>query len=587
MSVFSTILAPLIVLGIGAVVFYISDHLLRPQDKGQVETLVIALATISLLPGLAHLNQVIHLNPLSQFTLYADKPTWMLAMILLIGALALSLACWNQPTQGRTSRLMALSSVLLLILSADQTLTVIAWTLADVAMLHMLGQQHAADERVIRAGFLSMLGAALLATGLMLQSSVEEVMFKTAAAIMLPWAFVLGLLPLPLPTWPTAANASSQTPLASQIMVFLLPSTIALALGQKFFTWDVALFNGWQQLWFVLWAMVIMLIGALRAWAAQTPAQLIDNTVWHGMGIILSTWALQLDPAVQLAAGINAILSVLILRTTWSQCQYLNVADPHTWWRALPVAFALGTQAGLPLTLGFPVRIAIYTTIFNSKWPALLPLIAAEALFMGALLRILLDLEHVLEPAGDHDAPEPENHVGSSQFKVPEAWLKQLAAHPHVVRSLDALLERIGNRWQPVLRLLTSIDPIYTAGALLSIFLFVLGLFPNLLNHTRSLSSLFRWLSIPRMPEWAALLLPLVGGIVAYRHQMTLIELVQGWWPLLDHLFDLDWLYRAVQKVLSLLRGLLWSATLVVEGAGYMAWVVLVCLVILIFVISR
>lgn len=586
MSIFSTVLAPLIVLGIGALTVYISGRFLRPQDKGQVETLIIALAIVSLMGGLAHLDQPIRLNRLSDLAVYADKPTWMLALVLLVGGLALSLAGWNQPNYGQAERLMALGSALLLILGADPVLTVVAWALADVSMLYVVGYRQDVNEQLNRTGFLSLLGAALFAIGLMLEATAGQTMFKTAAAVILPWAFAMRLLPLPLPNWQSALGAPSAHPVSSRVLTFLLPSMMALAIGQKFGT--LVLFGGSQPAWFALWAALVMLVGGLRAWAAKTPAQLIDHTVWYGMAIILLTFALRLDPAVRLAAGVNVILSTLIFQLTWSHCQYLNLADSRTWWHVLPVVLALGAQVGLPLTLGLPARIAVYTTLFDSYRLVLLPVIVAEALYAGALLRILLDLEPVERTPGEQPTPEAEHRTVALKFEISESWLRRLATHPRLARPIDGLLEQIAGRWLPILQnLFGRIDPAYAGGVLLAVLLLVLGLFPNLLSQTGYLGGPARWIRIPQLAEWAALLLPVIGGIVAYRRQEVILALVQGWWPLVEQVLGLEWLYRGVQKVLEQLRNVLWGATLVVQGAGYMAWVVLVCLIILIFVISR
>jgi hypothetical protein len=78
-----------------------------------------------------------------------------------------------------------------------------------------------------------------------------------------------------------------------------------------------------------------------------------------------------------------------------------------------------------------------------------------------------------------------------------------------------------------------------------------------------------------------------VAAIVLYRAQDAVSDLVEGWRPLVQRAFRLDWLYQLVGMILQRLGAFIWGSTQVVEGAGYMAWIVLVCLVILLFVISR
>lgn len=592
MSVFSTILAPVIVLGVGVVVFYIADRLLPPQDKGQAETVVLVLALLFLLTGIPHIGETVHTGLPSGTAPGVDKSSWWLAFILLTGALAATLKAWGQPPQGRTGRLAALGSALTLILSADRTSVVTFGVLTDVALIYSLAYKQTEIDCLARTGFLSLLGTALLATGMALEPSFESTAVKSTATALLLLALALRLMPVPLPTWQAAAcDAAARTPSSSRLIVLLLPAILTVALSQKLSGWNRLTLNDTQQTLYVFWAASILLIGALRAWGAQTPALLIDNAIFYGQAMILCVIGLGLDPAIQLAASVNAILSVLVWQLAWSQCQHLKLIVPHTWWRVLPVVLALCTQIGLPLTLGFPIRIAIYAAVFEErKWLVLLLMMASEVLYLGALLRVLLDLEGVTDSPPDQVASEVEVESSDSLpgRTVPGAWIRRLAAHTRIARRIDALLGRITHLWLSAIRGVGGkVELGYVAGAIPALALFILGLFPNLLSQERDFPGLLQWLNIPRLPVWAALLLPIVGGIVVYRQQTAILRLFRDWWPLAERLFRLDWLYRALQKISSQLRGLIWGTTLVVEGAGYMAWVVLACLVILIFVISR
>jgi hypothetical protein len=74
---------------------------------------------------------------------------------------------------------------------------------------------------------------------------------------------------------------------------------------------------------------------------------------------------------------------------------------------------------------------------------------------------------------------------------------------------------------------------------------------------------------------------------VLYRSQDVILGLMEAWWPVIRRVLRPDWLYRAMDKVLGHVGSLIWASTQVIEGAGYMAWIVLTCLVILLFVIAR
>ena len=55
-NAFSTPLGPILVLWLGAIVFYLLDQFLEPQDAGVAETVVLALATGMLLLGRARVD---------------------------------------------------------------------------------------------------------------------------------------------------------------------------------------------------------------------------------------------------------------------------------------------------------------------------------------------------------------------------------------------------------------------------------------------------------------------------------------------------------------------------------------------------
>jgi hypothetical protein len=86
---------------------------------------------------------------------------------------------------------------------------------------------------------------------------------------------------------------------------------------------------------------------------------------------------------------------------------------------------------------------------------------------------------------------------------------------------------------------------------------------------------------------WAALLLPLVGAVLVYRSRDRVLDAWAAWWPLFERLLSLDGLYRGAGRLLQAMDNVLWGGMLLLEGAGYVAWVVLISLVVLLFVIAR
>jgi hypothetical protein len=255
----------------------------------------------------------------------------------------------------------------------------------------------------------------------------------------------------------------------------------------------------------------------------------------------------------------SLVLGVCGLLVAWSQCQHLDIFDARTYWRAVPMLVLLFSLAGVPLTVGFAARIAIHSALYTGRrWLALLLWIGGEALFLGALLRVFFELECV--PDWDDEDQE------TPPFSLPENWPSWL----------NNLVRRVRNiEWGEEMG--------YAAGAIVALVVIVLGFTPRTLSGT----GLGGWFLIPTLPVWAAMLLPVVGALAAYRSRDRLLDLAADWWPFFDRLRPGEGIARGIENVLHYVSTFIWGGTLVVEGAGYMAWVLLVCLVIVLFAISR
>jgi hypothetical protein len=167
---------------------------------------------------------------------------------------------------------------------------------------------------------------------------------------------------------------------------------------------------------------------------------------------------------------------------------------------------------------------------------------------LGALLRILLDVECVvddefgerseLESSGPGSFP-----LGANSIAI-EPWLRNLG---------------------------------YGAGAALGLGVILFGFAPGFLGAP----GLAFWLTLPRVYHWAAMLLPAVGAVALYRSQDTLTAWLEEWWPLVRPVLDAQWVFRTAERIARVVGAVMWSAGRVIEGAGYMAWVLLFCLVAL------
>jgi hypothetical protein len=364
-------------------------------------------------------------------------------------------------------------------------------------------------------------------------------------------ALVLRLLPYPLPAWPLPF--AQRHTLLARVFSFLVPTLLGAHLCSQLapWVWGAEIGAGGSQ-WLgavrgtvlALWAAVALLVSAFRAWSAREPGRVIACTTLHSAALILLGSALNLPSSWLRLVGAGAVLNVCALYVSWTQCPYLDVGDPRSWWRVAPTGVAILSMAGAPLTLGFPARAGIYAALLTGgRWLVLPLLIVAEAGVLGALLRVLLDVECVLI---DEDPGATDVRNGEA-FR--RGWQREVA---------------------------------YGAGAVLALGILVLGIVPSLLDAP----GVGAWLGLPKFPAWVALLLPLVGAVLLYRDQERITAWMEDWAPIVERLLDVRWVYRGIEQVVRTLRSIVWNGSLVVEGAGYMAWVTLVGLVLLLLVLA-
>jgi hypothetical protein len=586
-NIFQSLLAPTVILWIGALVFYVLDRLLRPQDAGVAEAAVLLLALGVLLWVGPEAAPVIYGQGLADAgwpgpvpSLVVEQSTWVLAALLLATSSAASLSALaegnapggrrnpgGQPGQdrriaGRAGRVGTLGAAMLFLFAGDWATLALAWVGVDLCLLYaqeetdyQLGRP-AGKERGWTA-VLSLSGAIVLGVTLTMWAPSSEELSPWGIALVAA-AIVLRLLPFPLASWssrqrppagamPASAARGIQLSLLARLLPYLVPAFLGAFLCARLAAGTPASLGGPWGTVGTLWAAGALLVSALQAWLAREPGGTIASTATYGTALILLSAALGLPSAWQLVLGTAAVLNVGALSVSWTQCPYLEIDDPRSYWRIAPTALALLSLAGLPFTIGFPARAALYHSLLTGdlfaggRWLVLILLLAAEAGLLGALLRVLLDVECVL-PADD--APGV-----SLPGPFDRAWRREIA---------------------------------YGAGAAQALLLLVLGVAPALLGA----EGLGAWLRLPQLASWAALLLPVAGAIVAYRSQEQVAGWIEDWRPLLERALDTRWAYAALERALHHLRSFLWSASRVVHGAGYMGWVVLFGLVVLLIVLA-
>ena len=404
----------------------------------------------------------------------------------------------------------AAGGALLFLFAGDWGTLLLAWVVTDVALAY------AAGGRGIKWTLpLSLGGGVALGTALVLwQWSAPTLMPRAASLLAL--AATLRLLPWPLLGWWSAMERDERP--TTRVVVYAIPVLLGAWL------WATLTRHGVSGDYAGVIGAGAMVVGAIGAWWAKDPDEAVLATAAYGVAIPMLGAGLGLPAAYLSAIGVYATLSVVTVLLSWGYCHHLRIAEVSSWWRGAPIAVAVLSLAGMPLTVGFPARVAIYKGLFAARrWLLLLAVMVAEALALAALLRIMLDLEGEEEEQGG-------------------VWRYEMG---------------------------------YGSGAVCALALVAAGV----LTRPLGLPGFGRWFAMPTLPVWAALILPVVGAVAVYRSQWLGTLQVPG--------LRVDGIYRAIESLWGRLRALIWGTTLVVEGQGYIAWVTLVCLVILIFILSH
>jgi len=599
-GVFLTLLGPVLVLWVGALVLDLVDRFLEPQDRGGAEAFVLALGTASLLVARSQANVPIVFGQFLAAAgwtgmppfLIAERTTWILALIIVGGSWMASLATLGQPTSGRAGRLAALGAALLFLFAGDWATLILAWALVDLALLYALARGRRTDggghEGLGWTGALSLGGAVALGIALLLGQQAEGSAWGissrvdmavshallqgtvTGSSVLVAalgvLAVLLRLMPFPLPTWQTITERDSDRedrPIV-RVMLVAIPCLLGLHLWARLAqSGAIALGGRWFVLWLICAGMGLA-VTAIKAWSTQDPDQVVTCVNGYAGAVLLLGAGLALRTDWMLPIGINVVLSASALYVSWTQGQYLRVSNLRSYWRIVPSLVALLSLAGLPLTIGFAARAGLYKTMLaGGKWLALIVLMAGEALLMGALLRVIFGIEGASHEEGQ--ALEESEQVDAAAVSPAPSPAPETG--------------RI--RWMREIH--------YGAGAALAAAIVALGFAPGLLM----IPGFGSWLGLLTVPIFAALLLPIVGAIALYRSQtaenptQVFPAAIMGWGPLARRLLSLDWAYKLVESILQRVGSVIWATTQVVQGAGYMAWVLLVCLVVLLFVLMR
>ncbi len=475
-------------------------------------------------------------RPLAVFgtplTFGLQEGNWGLAMALVTSsALTLLARCCDtsRPSPVQAALVLACTAAGVAALSATSFVTLIlAWGLIDLLTAAMLAHY---GPRGARRGVLTLvnggLGAgALWAATLLAQPEgvsgfLRLAHFDGRAAALLQVAVILRLGLVPVHLWrPIDVGVSP----AQLLPVVVIPTL----LGFDLLTFLPALTAGLPPTLFAL-AAATALVGGFGAWSESDERRGL-------MGLVLAETGLAVLAVAN--AGQQAIATARVAAIAWALGSTVVALTPgwsgRRFWRGLPSLVALLSLLGLPATLGFVVRLTIYSGL-EADLLALVVALLGESFALAALLRFWL-------------------------------WGEQ-ASLPH--RPV----------WEGVYLGLFGL-----AGAALV----VTGLTPErFVRHGAGagggLPTLSEMMRQGGVTGWAGWAIPLVAGLTLFIAGEGLRQRLEGGWRGLGALLRLEWVYGLVYLAgrggARLIRGL----STVVEAEGALLWTIVFILMVVLF----
>lgn len=530
-----TPLIPIIILLAGVLALLLSLTL-PARYPGPVAAATAGLALIALLAlgGQLPAEAIVSFwQPLAlsgiPVSLRLEGMTWLYALALTGLSVAALLTGLSRPGGRRTASrgfiLLLLAAGLAAVSSSNLLTLCLSWTFLDVMFLGAVALTE--DRERVSEHTTFALAANGLATLLVwivallgMRDGASQYLhlfsFSVAQTTLLAIAGVVRLGLYPLHLW-LPAEFDLRPGLSS--LLHLAPATAGLSLLSQLVLGargDLPLHNPLTYA-----AGTALLVGAVLAWGQDEPGRALSFIVLAQTGLVVlgGTWGGEAAALALVAQGLVLLLSTGVL--------FLGQGyDPHRRIWSLPGVIAGAALMGMPFTLGFVGRSALYAAFWSAgAWVLLVLSGVGQALLLAAVLRLLL------RPVTGPLPPSP------------------------IVQGLGA----VGLAGLAVPLVVFGLAPERLAG--------LLGVTPP---------SLMQGLAQMPVAGWVTWGLGLGLGVALWRRDAQVREARAQLQPLLVALFSLRWLYRAaaalVEGVSRGVRGL----ALLLEGEGALLWVLVV-----------
>lgn len=536
-NVFQTPLGPALILSLGALAFLLLPLQVPPWLRRLLATFAAILAMLLVWrlwprigePSVGWLWQ----PPIAsgrQIGWAVDGWSWLASMLLLIGttvALLLEEAEGYHRRAVYSATLFLAAACLGFVFAANLLTLLFMWFLTDLA-LALRTQPVSRPGAFVRAWGISSFGVWLLLAALVAVSPFTSQPIPLVGPLpplsrtLLTLAAFLRIGIYPLHLWRDPAAADEPGPFIA--LFLLVPTTGLWLLGR------VVGLGGWSPigLWPTL-GVLALLGSALAAWAEGNEDRSRGWILVNRASLVLLVVAFHPSPA---QVGIAWTLVNLALG---GAALVVGHAAGEGWGWRFPIVVGAAALWGLPLTTGFPMRLALAgLTPPQGTWYLWLVLLLAETLLAAALWRTL-------------------------------------AVRQRVSRTLHSAT---------LARLLFA--ALLTAPAILA-----LGIMPPLLGRIISLPSvstdlspLLTVLRETTLPLWINLTVPLLLGLLLAVERDAIFAELRGWQTAIIATAGLEWLYRGVRRSGAWLAAGLRGGSALFEGEGYFGWLVVIGLVI-------
>lgn len=551
-----TPLVPVLILMLGAAITAIAARFMPSRERDALALLMAGGAFVSALflvypPALHVLISPWHSPTLLEsqlaYTTEGLATPFALLTSLVCLAVILSLSKWQGETadNSESPRYPAVFVVsaagLSFTYSANLITLCLSWAFLDLSLLFLvvgLGHNQAASSgrgRALMMSSLTGLGlvvAALLLDGQSLRPALVPSLILVAALVRASF--------YPTHFW-ILADAEVEPPANTLLQTISVVTGLSLLSRLPAVSPQVLPY----QSRLVAISSLALLATALAAWAEQDRRRAISRVAINQVALaVLSVAVVGLQAKSSLLWSAISLVLGLGLLNLWPPEPAR--AGRYGLWLGVPTGLAIASLMGLPFTMGFVGRAAVYRSLFALGQPYLWGLsLVADVVLFAALFRIGVDF---------------------LQFSIPNSPFSVL----HSRLSL----------WVP-----------YLAGVIiLAAPLVLLGIYPPLVSFLvadMDLPAAAELIGRADVALWAVLLLPLVGGYVLHRGQRATLERSAAFWKCLAALLGLDWLHRWLWEVVRGIGAVLRGLGLVTEGEGYLGWILLLAFIAFLLLSSK